>query len=522
MTFDWAGGAYNMNNKKNYENTVETFRLPQEDGSIKEFERESVVDFNRKKRNSYWTSFKVLYRTDKTAMSNMVTVDFDQTPKHITAGKLTYTPDAFESTEYSTINKNIIKSAIYNGYWHFNLPHRNYITFNPSYAFTHTNQYSSYQQAGVGTINNGASDNSHQATGDIAFVHSFGKAGTLKAICQGQLLQNMTNYSGSSTTSDKGTTYRLGPGVTYSYTDNKFYGILGLGLYWDKSEYGSIKENTTAPWINLSLQYSPNSHNSLSVDFNYGKSIPSSGYRSAALIQMYPLMSYTGNPSLVPYNSFQIDASYNLIPSNKLSLSTFGSAWIVDNRYVFDYEANPTGILRTIKQPMGKYTQWQYGIQGVVSLIDSKLQLGVNCYMEHVHNGTPYNWTKSKLTSSISAYYYLDRVYLGAAYNTPKGYSDGCMVGTWMMTRESYTFQIGWSNKSWNLRFFTRNFLKYHGYQTKSVMHSQYYDSVSYLYSGSSSGFFQISATYTFGYGKKVSSGNEAYQATGASSGILK
>ncbi|MDE6264452.1 MAG: TonB-dependent receptor family protein [Paramuribaculum sp.] len=522
VTFDWAGGAYSMNDKKNYENTVETFRLPQEDGSIKEFERKSIVDYNKKVRKSYWTSFKALYRTDKVAMSNMITADFDRTPKHITEGKLTYTPDDFESTEYTTRNKSIAKSVIYSGYWHFALPSGNYITFNPTYAFTHTNQYSLYQQIGSSTIINGASDNSHQVTGDISFVHSFGKTGKLKAMCQGQLVQNMTDYSGSSTTSDKACTYRIGPVLTYSYTDNKFYGIFGLGLYWDKSEYGRTKENTAAPWVNLSLQYSCNTHNSLSFDFNYGKSIPSSSYRSAALIQLSPLMSYTGNPSLVPYSSFHINGAYTFIPSNELSLSTFGSAWIVDNRYVFDYEANPTGIIRTIKQPMGKYTQWQYGIQGTISLIDRKLQIGVNCYMEHVHNGIPYHWTKSKLTSSISAYYYLDRIYLGTTYNTPKGYSDGCMVGTWVMPRESYTFQIGWSNKSWNLRFFTRNFLKFHGYHTKGIMNSQHYDSVRYVYSGSSTVFFQVSATYTFGYGIKVSHGNEAYQATGASSGILK
>lgn len=142
--------------------------------------------------------------------------------------------------------------------------------------------------------------------------------------------------------------------------------------------------------------------------------------------------------------------------------------------------------------------------------------------MEQTHNGIPYSWTKSKLISSISANYYIGRVYMGAAYNTPEEYADGCMTGTWMMTRGYYSFNIGWRNKSWNLRLYTRNFLKYHGYQTKGVMNSRYYDSVRYIYSGSYSGFFQISATYTFGYGKKVSADNEAYQATGASSGILK
>lgn len=522
MTFDWGGGAFYMNNRKNYENTVETFRLPQEDGSIKEFERNSVVDYNRKKRNSYWTSFKALYRTDKISMSNMVTVDFDGTPEHVTEGKLTYLPEYSEPTEYTTRNSSRAKSFVYSGYWYFSLPHGNHITINPNYAYTHTSQHSSYYEADTGTILNGASDDAHQAGSDISFVHSFEKYGTLTALCQGSLLQNRTNYSGSATTSDKAYTYRIGPGISYSYSNSKFYGILGAGLYWDRSKYGKIEENSAAPWVNLSLQYAFNRQNSLSLYFNYGKSIPSSSYRSSAVVQLYPLMSYTGNPSLVPYNSFRIDGTYTLIPSNIYSLSAFGSVWIVKDRYVFDYEANPTGILRTIKQPMGQYWQWQSGLQGSIKLIDDKLQLGVYGYVEQTYNGAPYNWTKSQLIASATAYYYLDKFNLGVSYNTPNGYTEDCIVGTWMKRRDSYTFEIGWSNKGLNLRFFTRNFLRYHSYQTKGVLNSQYYDSVRYLFSGSDSGFFQISATYTFGYGKKVSSGNEAYKATGASSGILK
>lgn len=522
MTYDWAGGAFYMNDKKNYENTVETFKLPQEDGTIKEIRRTSEVDRTKKIRNACWTSFKALYSTDRTTVSNMLTVDFDRTPRHVTEGRVFYTPDDFEPVEYSSHNNNKVNSVIYNGYWYFNLPSGNHIAFNPYYAYTHTDQNSIYSETDAGTIRNGASDDSHQASGDISFVHAFGKAGTLKAMCQGRLLHNVTNYSGSSTLSDKARTYRLGPGVTYSYSDNKMYGMIGFGLSWDKSKYGSVEENTTAPWVNLALQFAPDQRNSLSLDFNYGKSIPSSSHRSAAVIQIYPLMSYTGNPSLVPYNSYSIDASYTFIPNNRFSLAAFGSAWIVDDRYVFDYEADSEGVLRTIKQPMGKYAQWQYGLQGSVKLIDNKLHVGVDCFIDQTHNGNPYNWTKSRFASSASAHYYLETVYLGVSYNTPSGYADGCMTGTWMTPRDSYSFQVGWSNKNWNLRFFSRNFLRYHGYQTKGVMDSKHYDSVRYLYSGSYSGFFQISAAYTFGYGKKVSAGNEAYQASGASSGILK
>lgn len=521
MTYDWAGGGYYLNDTKGYEDTYETFRLPQSDGSVKEFERKSEVSDSRKRKDVFWTSLKALYRTKNMSISNMITADFDRTPKQLTQGEVSYTPADFSLSEYISRTSGIINSVVYSGYWYFILPHDNSLTFNPYYAYTHTNQKSSYEE-GLDRILNGAVDDSHQATGEMAFVHSFGKAGTLKAMCQGRFLQNKTYYSGSSSNSDKARTYRLGPGINYSFSNDRYYLNAGVGMHWDRSEYGSIVENSTAPWAKLAFQLSFNQKNSFSLDFSYNKSIPTSSYRSASVIQANPLMSYTGNPELVPYHSSQIEANYSFVPNNKFSFSTFGFAWIVGNRYVFDYEASSIGILRTIKQPLGCYAQWQYGLQAVTRQFDSNLQIGATVYLDQAHNGLPYNWTKSKVVFSLSSYYYLKDFYFGATYNTPSGYPDGCMVGTWMSPRSSYTFQVGWSNSNWNLRLFTRNTFRDNTYQTKGVMKSKYYDSTRFIYSGAYSGFFQISATYTFSFGKKVKADNEAYQASGASSGILK
>lgn len=522
MTFDWAGGTYWMKNETDYENIYETYRLPQADGSIKEYDRSSVVNDAEKRNNAYWTSVKALYNSDNITMSNMLTFTFDNTPEHVTNGKVSYSSQDFKASDYITHSSTHINSLIYNGYWHFTLPGDNSITFNPQYAYTHTNMWSLYDEIDVASIANGAVDDSHQAGGDIAFTHSFGQAGTLKAACQGKFLQNRTRYSGSSSVADKARTSRLGPGVSYSYSNEKVSGSLYLGLYWDRSEYGTVKENSTAPRVNLALQYAFNKKNSLSLDFSYTKSTPSSSYRSAAVVRSNPLMSYTGNPLLVPYNSIQVESNYVLVPNNRFSVSAFGFVWIVDNRYVFDYEANESEILRTIKQPMGSYAQWQYGVQGKLWLINRSLQIAASCYMDQAHNGTPYNLSNSKLTGSVSAYYYLDNVYFGASYISPSGYPNGCMVGTWMAPRDTYTFQVGWSNNNWNLRFYTRNFFRYNTYQTVGNMKSKYYDYIRYLYSGSYAGLFQIAATYTFGFGKKVKQSNEAYQASGASTGILK
>lgn len=521
MTFDVAGGVFFMRDKSYYEDTYETYRLPQPDGIVKEIQRNTIVDNTKKTRDDYWASFKAMYKTDKVTMSNMLSVEFDRTPKYTTDGHVSYSSDEYDGSEYNSLSSNRINSVAYNGYWYFVLPGNNTITFNPQYAYTNTKQNSRYEEVGAEAIVNGAEDNSHQARGDIAFVHSFGKAGTLKAMCQGRFLQNKTRYTGSSTVSDKAQTLRLGPGVSNSYTGDKLYGTLGIGLNWDRSEYGTTVENTTAPWTNLSVQYAFNRKHSLNVSFDYQKSIPASGYRSAAVIQSNPLMSYTGNPSLVPYNSFYTEGNYTFVINKAFKVAAFGNVWVVDNRYVYDYEANATGVLRTIKQPLGGFSQWQYGVQGTGRFFKDNLQVSLSGYMLQGHNGVPYNWNKGRAVVSASAFYYLNDFYFGATYRSPMVYPDGCMIGMWMDTRSNYTLQVGWSNDRWNLRFYTRNPIIGNVYATRSTTQSRYYDSIGHIYTGSYTRFFQISATYTFGYGKKVKEGNEAYQADGASSGIL-
>lgn len=522
MTYDCGGGAFLMTNGRSYEETYETYRLPQSDGSIREFERNSLVTDNKKRRQFYWSSFKAMYRTDKATISNMLSLDFQRTPKQHLAGKVSYSPAEFSESEYTSTLSNRNNSVVYSGYWFFVLPHNNSITFNPHYAYTHTNQNSVYDETGIGCFVNGAKDDSHQASGNLSFVHSFGSAGTLKAMCQGNFLQNRTHYYGTSSTSDMARTYRLGPGINYSFSTDLFYCNAGVGLHWDKSSYEAYTEHSTAPWGNVALQYSFNKKNSISLDFDYRKSIPASSYRSASVVQSNPFMSYTGNPSLVPYNSLQAEGSYVFIPNNRFSFSAYGWVWMVDNRYVFCYEAGAEGILRTIRQPMGDYAQWQYGIKASTRLFNNNLHLSASVYMVQAHNGMPYNWNKAKLTASASAYYYVNNLYFGASYDCPEDYPDGCMVGEWMHERNRYTFQIGWSNSHWNLRFFTRNFLRFNTHHAIGTMHSPYYDTVKYYHDRSNAGFFQIMATYTFSFGKKIKSGDEVYQANGASSGILK
>ena len=175
----------------------------------------------------------------------------------------------------------------------------------------------------------------------------------------------------------------------YSYNSEKFYGMAGAGLNYDRSRFADVTEESTQPWVDLSLQYSFNSSHSANIEFHHMTSIPSSSYRSAAIIQSNPFMSYTGNPAIRPYKSYDLGASYLWMPSNKFRLSVYGNAWIVDDRYAYVYEASATGILRTIQQPMGSYAQGSYGVSAMLLLLDNKLQINGQAGQTIAHNARP-------------------------------------------------------------------------------------------------------------------------------------
>lgn len=522
MTFDIAGGAFYINRKHAGSDTYETFRLPQPNGSTDVFERNSIQESAKIHNRTYWPTFKALYSSDKITIQNVVGADFNHSPVGNKSGYITYAPGVAARTDYSSLSTNRANSISYNGYWNFILNENNTLTFSPAYTYSHTTTSTLYSEGKSVEFHNAAKDDSHQFKADLTYMHSFGKWGNLNTLLQAIVTTNNTTYTGTANTSDNAHTYRVGPGVQYSLSKGKVYGMAGFGYHWDRQEYLDHKENSAAPWIDVSLQYAPDDRHSIRGEFHHMKSIPSSSYRSAAVIQSNPLMSYTGNPNLVSYGSYDAGLNYTFIPNNIFSLSAYATTWIVDNRYVYDYQPTATGILRTIKQPGGSYSQWSYGLYGTVKLIDRKLQLTAQLTGRSVHNGDPYDLDKTDITYGFQANFYLDNWTFTGIYLAPQGYPDGCMVGTWMKTKSYYSLQAGWSNSTWNLQLRFVNFARWHWRSDRGIMHSKYYDKTEQTYSVNDHALARLAVTYTFGFGKKVKRGDEASQQSGINSGILK
>ena len=89
-------------------------------------------------------------------------------------------------------------------------------------------------------------------------------------------------------------------------------------------------------------------------------------------------------------------------------------------------------------------------------------------------------------------------------------------------TPSSYQVQLGWGKGAWRLSATAHNFLRSSWETNRQELNSTYYNFDRREYGTGQHMRFQISATYTFGYGKKVQPGDEVSGAGTTESSILK
>ena len=522
MTYDLMGSAYDHGNSHYGRDITETFRLPQEDGSIKEFERISETTASKRRRNNYYLTFKATYNSDKIQASTLINSNLDRQPDAIQNGVIKYAPEVYSDTEYNSASDNFSKFISYDGYYFFILPKNNFITFTPKYSLSHTEEYSDYLEKGYSSIRNSATDNTNNLSGNLKFKHDFGKSGSLLGLVKGSYQYNRTTYAGSATALDRAKSSRLGFGVNYELSIRNLRGHIGFGWDWDRLQFGTIVDRRNAPSFDLSLRFTPNRKHSLSAIFQYESWLPSPNFKSDQIITASPFLKYTGNPNLFPAKSCDFDFSYTWIPNNRFSLNTYAWGWIVKDRYAYDYEADGTGVIRTIKQPMGTYAQGMYGIKGTARFLNRSLVFTGNLSQLFNHNGRPYNVNHFHIYYTLQTTYYLKNWNFGLTYISTVGSWDGMMNGIWNRDKDQYYLNIGWSASDWKLSAMVRNIGRWNWRSSNRVMNSKFYSTDETLINGTFHALVKITATYTFGFGKKVKRDNEPQASGSASSGILK
>ncbi|MDE6337460.1 MAG: TonB-dependent receptor family protein [Muribaculaceae bacterium] len=524
MTYDVSLGGYHRDDDHAGTVSEETFRIPDSEGEVATFKRHSDVESSDVKGRLYWSTFRATYATEKLIIRNSIAGDFDHKPTNAQFGSVSYSPEVLTATSYSSNTSNIVNSLSYYGNFSIFLPKNNTITIFPDYSYSHTNRLSDYSEEATeirDSYSNLAKDDTHRVALSLGYTHRFKNRSNLRVNLDGSIISDNITYTGTSDANDKTHSAHLQPSIAYSLSLGNFYGAATAGMSWERFAYNNLTDHSIAPRASVSLQYSFLNKHSLRADFNYNSTLPAAHYRSDNIIQSNPLMSYTGNPLLKPEKKFSINGSYTFFPSDMLSGSVYTFNNIISNRAVFDYLPIPNGILRTITQASGRFSQSTYGAFLSVNLFENNLQLGGTLEYSITRNGAPYNWTKSTFDYYFEAYYYLKSFNFGGTFISPSRRCPDPMSGSWSRSRAIYYLEAGWANKAWNLRVLFNGFANYNWKNETVTLHTPYYDQKQTIY-GSGHFFIKLSATYTFGFGKKVQRGDESDRMKGVNSNILQ
>ena len=522
MTYDIAGYGQYFDISHAGTETTETFRFPQSDGTMRSIVRESTLSDSKTSGSIGRLSFKATYNSSDITARTIISGGITDRPSHLQEGEVSYTPEEYPNTVFTSKLKNNVKYLRLNGSYIFNLPEKITMTFSPSYTLSHTDEESRYDEATFAPVVNGADDHTSNLYGFLNVSRNFGKGGSLTAYTSGRYDYYRTRYSGSSVNFDKSKNQRYRAGIYYSLTAGDFYGSADFGWIWDIDRFNDFRSRTSSPLAELSLSYLLDKKHRFNVSCKYNSWAPEVSFKSETVIAVNQLMSYTGNPMLKPSRNMRADLSYNWIPSKNGYIQAFAGIWKVLNRFVYEYEPVGDKMIRYIRQPLGEYHIVHYGISGRLYLLNRSLMLSGSLTGTVARNGAPYDYTLSDLRYSLRASYWLRDFYFSGSYSSASNYSDGFMVGDIYEDKSTYYLSAGWANKNWNLRFDALNFARWNWISNTQRFTSEYYDRTFKTLSRGRHADFNITVIYTFNYGKKLRDVDELGTNNSSSSGILR
>lgn len=522
MTYDMAGYGQYFDIRHSGTETTETFRFPQTDGTMRSIVRESTLSDSKARGSIGRMSFKATYNSSDITARTIISGGITDQPSHLQEGKVSYTPEEYPNTVFTSKLMKNVKYLRLNGSYIFKLPEQFTMTFSPSYTLSHTDEESRYDEAVFESIVNGAEDHTSNLYGFLNLDRNFGKVGSLTAYTSGRYDYYRTRYSGSSVNFDKSKNQRYRAGISYSLTAGDFFGSADFGWVWEIDRFNDFKTRTSSPLAELSLSYLLEKIHRFNVSCRYSSWAPEVSFKSETVIDANHIMSYTGNPMLKSSPIMRADLSYSWIPSKNGYLQAFAGIWKVMDRFVYEYEPVGDKMIRYISQPLGEYHIINYGISGRLYLLNRNLMLFGSLTGTVARNGAPYDYTLPDLRFSLRATYWLKDFYFSGKYSSATNYSDGFMVGDIYEDKSTYYLIAGWANKSWNLRFSAMNFARWNWIRNTQRFTSKYYDRTFEALGRGRHADFDITVTYTFNYGKKLRNMDELSTSNSSSSGILR
>ena len=522
MTYDLYVGANNWDNHHIGGNVIGIFSLKDADGKYYQLTRTETLDGSHYKQNEYPITFRATYSSEKIQIRNTVGFTHLSIPVYKQRGELTYQPDDEHNYTFNKSNPNRNNSLAYQGSFFFKLANRFSIDISPRVNFSHNNDYLSYSTSNTPEIIRNARENIYNYRVDAYLQKNISQKHTAMLGINGGDNINRLRYSGTNSYYDRFHNAFVAGLLGYQLSSKRVRLYADIGIYWNKSDINGMVYTDTYPFLHVNLKYSPNSKNSVTVFMQYANATPGINQKSSDILQDNEYMYITGNPLLKNSRNLMLNLGYTWMPCNTFGLNAYGKLNTFFNRQMLAYNSFDEGraLIRNYFNS-GNFINGEIGFAVNWKLLNGKLQLYANPKQSFYKSSGIYSKSYNPFSVTAQATYYLNNLYFQAYYQSP---------GKLMFTsspqihknRNFHSLSIGWANSKWNVRVMAANFFNKGWCSADIVTESPLYTEYQENIDTSSHPRINITATYTFGYGKKVQRGNEVGEQSGAASAILK
>lgn len=502
---------------------TQVFRFPKADGGFDEVTRSNILDDSRFQQNQFGASFRAKYTSRKAVISNSVFITALNTPHSSYDGRLLFSSDRYSGSSYSNILNSTYLYPRWRGNYYFDLGNGFNLNAIPSFFYQHTKSNRRYQSAETSIVTDATED---AVTGEIQVQlnKSFHKYHTFDFNLLGIYYNNKVKYSGNTVASPEFNQFAYGGILGYTFAQDRFYGQLSAGFAGESNKIDGVRTNSFIPLVMLNSQYAFNQKNTISISAMLNVRPVEAAEKTPDIIQENELLYKTGNPHLKNMKVSKVTVDYTWLPNNRFSLSAF-TGWSRDfNRIVpiFTPDASDRIMIRNLGNN-GYYQNLYLGASFTAKLLRNSLVLRATPQMRFDKVSGIYADSNNYLSLSLNATYYIGKFYLSAYYSPAfRELVSQSMTATSVKRKSAYQLKIGWSNGAWNFTAAAVNIFRRNWVEETSRLTSQWFDQYTTEYGAGSHQFVSLTASYTFGFGKKVRRGDEVQTMGAGSSAIMK
>lgn len=514
MTYDVGGGYTYQRSHKSGRNENSIYRFPTEDisyGSI----TEKAFSFP-KSGNAF---VRARYGSEKTAVSNAVSFSSSKSESSRTQ-KDTYSSAAYRSGLSESVSDGKDLSIYWKGELHQVLPHNMMLVAGLDASYGLYKNIYSFKSGEEGVYNN-TRDKAWGTNIDLSLRKSLGRH-SIGASFFGSASGHNLRYDGTTPAYHKGEEYSGCFRVQTALSFGKFYVQPSASILFEHEEIGGISQNRCTPKYFIWARYNISQKQAL----NFSSELY---YANTPLSMLAPniqlsngIYGIQGNPGLKPSLNNSVNLQYQYFPTNKLSLAAFASYDRTSRNIVPLYEPTelPEGeyMIRTLVND-GFMNEWRYGLTAALSLLKNSLTLRgtvkaatyAGHSVNHVH--------ATRVSYNFQASYSFKNIYILLNYLS-ESRQFAATFNLW--TPHFYGIRVGWTSGDLNLSCALRNIFTSSTTASKSTTDTPGYFSMVEAFSPTYRRAVELSLSYSFSYGKKVSHDSEDFNSGGVGSALLE